>query len=253
MKLGMPILYEFNSIKDNIELAKQLKLDFIELNLNFGYCRKEIEFNEEIITLMKDSGLEFTLHFYDEADFASYDEVVEGYLKLLKKFLLLVKDIDIKMLNIHLNVGPVVTISGVKNYIYDKEYDLFITKLIKNLNLISEECDKYNINLVIENVKIPKFLQQAYLDLAKEGFSFNYDIGHDHTSNDCLRTMIEKNHFVFKEFHIHDSTQNKDHLQIGKGELDIKFYKQLAIESYVVLEVKSKEDLIESVSVFNRI
>ena len=32
MKLGMPILYEFNSIKENIELAKSLGLDFVELN-----------------------------------------------------------------------------------------------------------------------------------------------------------------------------------------------------------------------------
>ena len=43
MKLGMPQLYEFDSIEDNLKLAKELNLDFIELNLNFGYCRKEME------------------------------------------------------------------------------------------------------------------------------------------------------------------------------------------------------------------
>ena len=53
MKLGMPILYEFNSIKENIDLAKSLGLDFVELNLNFGYCRDELESNKEIIDLMK--------------------------------------------------------------------------------------------------------------------------------------------------------------------------------------------------------
>ena len=35
MKLGMPQLYEFDKIEENLVLAKQLNLDFIELNLNF--------------------------------------------------------------------------------------------------------------------------------------------------------------------------------------------------------------------------
>ena len=43
MKLGMPQLYEFDTIEDNLKLAKELNLDFIELNLNFSYCRKEME------------------------------------------------------------------------------------------------------------------------------------------------------------------------------------------------------------------
>ena len=32
MKLGMPQLYEFDNIEDNLKLAKKLNLDFIELN-----------------------------------------------------------------------------------------------------------------------------------------------------------------------------------------------------------------------------
>ena len=37
MKLGMPQLYEFDTIEENLALAKKLGLDFVELNLNFGY------------------------------------------------------------------------------------------------------------------------------------------------------------------------------------------------------------------------
>ena len=43
MKLGMPQLFEFDTIEENLILCKELGLDFIELNLNFGYCRKEME------------------------------------------------------------------------------------------------------------------------------------------------------------------------------------------------------------------
>ena len=118
MKLGMPILYEYNSIKENIDLAKKLGLDFIELNLNFGYCRNEMERYQELEKIIKESNLEYTIHFYDEADFATYDEVVDAYLILLDKYLNLSKNMNIKLVNVHLNIGPIVTISGERNYIY---------------------------------------------------------------------------------------------------------------------------------------
>ena len=48
MKLGMPILFEYDSLIDNVKLAKQLGFEFIELNLNFSYCQEELQ-NKEII------------------------------------------------------------------------------------------------------------------------------------------------------------------------------------------------------------
>ena len=36
IKIGMPQLYEFDTIEENLVLAKKLGVDFIELNLNFG-------------------------------------------------------------------------------------------------------------------------------------------------------------------------------------------------------------------------
>ena len=135
MKLGLPQLFEYDKVEDNLILAKELGLDFIELNLNFSYCRKEME-EGKLADLLKKYNMEATLHFYDEADFASLDEVVNAYLKLLKKYLKFSKKLNLKTLNVHLNLGPVVTISGVKNYLYEKEYDSYIKRLIKNLNVV---------------------------------------------------------------------------------------------------------------------
>ena len=131
MKLGMPQLYEFDTIEENLILAKQLNLDFIELNLNFGYCRKEME-EGKLLDLLNKYNIEATLHFYDEADFGSYDEVVNAYLTLLEKYASLGKEY-IKLINVHNNPGPIVTISGIKNYIYDKEYDEYIERLVKKI------------------------------------------------------------------------------------------------------------------------
>ena len=250
MKLGMPILYEYNTIKENILLSKKLNLDFIELNLNFGYLREELEHNKDLFKELQDNNLEVTCHFYDEADFGSYQEITEGYLKLLKKYLKYLVKLKVKIINFHLNVGPVVTISGVKNYLYEKEYDNYIKRLRTNLCKIKKLLDKHNIIMVLENVINPEFLIKTYLDL-KDEFYFNYDIGHDNNDSDKLLAISDK--LRFKEFHIHDGNYKTCHLAIGEGIIDIKKYKEMAKDAYVVLEVKSSEDLIKSTEAFRKL
>ncbi len=247
MKLGMPILYEYNTLKENISLAKKLNLDFIELNLNFGYLRDELENNKDLFKELQANNLEVTCHFYDEADFGSYQEITDGYIKLLKKYLKYLRKLKVKVINFHLNVGPVVTISGVKNYLYEKEYDEYLKRLKKNLLIIKKILDKDNIIMVLENVKTPEFLIKTYLDL-KDEFVFNYDIGHDNNDGDKLLTISDK--LTFKEFHIHDGNYKTCHLAIGEGLIDIKKYKEMAKDAYVVLEVKSSKDLLASVDIF---
>ena len=252
MKVGMPQLFEFDTIEENLALAKELGLDFVELNLNFGYCRKEME-EGHVADLLQKYGLEATLHFYDEADLGSYEEVVEAYLTLLKRYATLGKGY-IKQMNFHLIPGPVVTISGVKNYIYEKEYDDYIARLLRNFGKAKSICEENGINMVIENTdEHPAYAMRTYRDLNKAGFHFCFDIGHDHLSRDLLWDFIQDTPLPFDEFHIHDAKERrKCHLALGEGELSIGKFKRLAEENeaYVVLEVKQKSDLVTSVPVF---
>lgn len=250
----MPQLYEFDTIEENLILAKELGLDFIELNLNFGYCRSEME-AKTVSDLLKKYNMEATLHFYDEADFGSYDEVVNAYLTLLQRYATLGKGY-IKQINMHNIPGPVVTISGIKNFIYEKEYDVYIKRLISNFKKAEEICKENGINMVIENTdNIPKYMEKTYQDLFNNGFRFCYDIGHDSLSYDIIYEINNKLKLPFDEFHIHDGTRNKCHLSLGEGEIDLKKFKNLAIQNnaYVVLEVKQKSDLIESVPYFKNL
>lgn len=254
MKLGMPQLYEFDTIEDNLKLCKELGLDFIELNLNFGYCRSEME-AQTVADLLKKYNVEATLHFYDEADFGSYDEVVKAYTTLLERYAKLGKGY-IKQINMHLIPGPVVTISGVKNFIYEKEYDVYIKRLISNFKKAEAICNENGINMVIENTdNIPKYMKRVYKDLYDNGFRFCYDIGHDGLSYDIIYEINSELNLPFDEFHIHDGTRKTCHLTLGEGEIDIKKFKDLAIanNAYVVLEVKQKSDLISSVPYFNNL
>lgn len=255
MKVGMPQLYEYDTIEDNLKLAKELGLDFIELNLNFGYCRKEMEAGT-VEALLKKYNIEATLHFYDEADLGSYDEVVDAYLVHLERYARLGSDY-IKQINMHLIPGPVVTISGVKNYIYEKEYNEYIERLITNFKRAEDICNKYNINMVIENTdNIPEYTKRTYHDLYKAGFRFCYDIGHDHLSYDIVWNLLSEIDLPFDEFHIHDAKDRKKcHLALNDGTLDVAKFKRLAEKNnaYVVLEVKQKSDLVVSVPLFKKL
>lgn len=251
MKLGMPQLFEYDTLEDNLILAKELKLDFIELNLNFNCCREAME-QDLVFELLKKYNLEATLHFFDEADFASYDEVVNAYLTLLEKYAKLGKGY-IKIINIHNNPGPLVTISGIKHYIYEKDYDLYIKRFVTNLKKAEKICRDNEIKLVIENTKIPQYMKKTYFDLAKNNFKFNYDIGHDNNDKDMLYQINKDRTLLFDEFHIHDGNKKTCHLALGEGNINIKKFKDLAIlnNAYVVLEVKQKSDLVKSVPLFN--
>ena len=255
MKLGMPQLYEFDTIEENLKLGQELGLDFIELNLNFGYCRKEMEACN-LAPMLASYGLEATLHFYDEADFGSYDEVVDAYLKLLEKYAYLGQGY-IKQINIHLNPGPVVTIAGVKNYIYEKEFEDYIGRLSGNLQKAKAILEPKGINMVIENTdNTPEFLMNAYRFLRQEGYRFCFDIGHDHLSHDVLWNLASEFPLPFDEFHVHDAkNRNKCHLALGEGELDVAIFKRLAEKNnaYVVLEVKQSSDLRVSVPKFRNL
>ena len=252
IKIGMPQLYEFDTIEDNLILAKKLGVDFIELNLNFGYCRKEME-AKTVADLLKKYDIEATLHFYDEADLGSYDEVVDAYLVLLDRYAKLGKGY-IKQINMHLIPGPVVTISGVKNYIYEKEYNEYIQRLINNFKKAEKICNENGINMVIENTdNIPSYTTKTYHDLYKAGFRFCYDIGHDHLSYDIVWNLLSEIDLPFDEFHIHDAKDRKKcHLALGDGTLDVAKFKRLAEKNnaYVVLEVKQSSDLITTVPDF---
>ena len=250
----MPQLFEYQNLEDNFKLAKKLDLDFIELNLNFASCREALE-KKQVQEIVNKYNVEVTLHFYDEADLGSYDEVVKAYLGLLDKYASLGKGF-VKQINVHLIPGPVVTIAGVKHYVYEKEYDSYIKRLVSNLKEAEAICHKYDMNMVIENIDTtPTYQAKVYLDLYKEGFRFCYDIGHDHLSNDIVLGLLKGVNLPFDEFHVHDAKNRSTcHLALNAGTLDIAKYKRLAEknDSYVVLEVKQESDLVSSVPVFRK-
>ena len=86
MKFGMPTLIEFNSIEENIELAKALNLDFIELNLDLPYCNLP---GTELLDLSNKYNIEFTAHLSEKLDVAELDNDLRlAYLNKIEKIII---------------------------------------------------------------------------------------------------------------------------------------------------------------------
>ena len=252
MKLGMPTLFEYNSILENISLAKKLNLDFIELNCNYDYVRSEIE-NEHsnLIDVLNENELVTTLHFYDDFDFFAPIEVVKAYISLFEKLVSSASDLNLKIVTVHLAPGAHTTINGVKKYNIEKDYKKALKRISEVSVKLEAICNKYKVQLAFENTIMPKPLQRIYNALAKDGFNFTYDVGHDYMDKERTLSLTKKlPNFV--EFHIHDANKKSDHLVIGEGKVFVKPFKDLALalNSYVLIEVKDSESLIKSVSNF---
>jgi hypothetical protein len=71
LQVGMPVLMDFQTIEDNIKLALELKLDFIELNMNFLYCMPTPTLRETLKEAKENHGLSYTFNYYVNVDISS--------------------------------------------------------------------------------------------------------------------------------------------------------------------------------------
>jgi sugar phosphate isomerase/epimerase len=249
VKLGMPTLMEFDTIKKNIELAKDLDLDFLELNINMNYCFPTPKCRSELLKFKKDYKIDFTLHYYDTVDISSQNTNYQNY--LYKDFEELAINLDgvIDRMIIHIEPGAFMTIHSEKRYVYkyDNSYE---KRTIKTLITIREILEKHNISLMLENVPIHPFMENLYKELDNNDFTFCWDIGHDVIYNNRLFSKFkEKYQLKISHMHMHNVDNLKDHQELEKGQLIIPNYIDYALKNdiHVVVEVKDAENLEKSI------
>ena len=252
MKVGMPLLYELKSVEENIELAKKLNLDFIELNLNYPYCRAALENWEVLKQKLDEYDLSTTLHFFDDFDFFGPSEVVDTYISLFKKYVELAGKCNLKIVNVHLNPSQYTTINGKKVYHFESDMKESQKRFLGIAEKLEKICKHNQCELSFENTVMTKGLSRLYGLLVKEGFNFTYDIGHDFCDREKVLATMAKKLPNIVEFHIHDSNKKTAHLPLGKGEIYFQPFKELAfkLNSYALIEVREQEALVQSVQTF---
>ena len=117
----MPILVEFHSLSENIDLCKKLDLDFIELNLDIPYC-----FIDRLDTnSLKNNN--FTIHLSEKFDVGELNNSLRNfYLNEIEKIISFGIKYNIFKYNLHLDPGIHFSLPNKKIFIYEEYIDDYL-------------------------------------------------------------------------------------------------------------------------------
>lgn len=242
----MPILVEFHSLSENIDLCKKLDLDFIELNLDIPYC-----FIDKIDTnLLKNSN--FTIHLSEKFDVGELNNSLRNfYLNEIEKIISFGIKYNIFKYNLHLDPGIHFSLPDKKIFIYEKYIDDYLRAYEDSCNILSKLANKYNATILFENVKVESYTLKVIDIIAKyDNLFFTLDLGHNIRYGNLAKEKFMEYSNKIKHIHLHDFNGSKDHQELFTGLLNVKeelnFCKQHNLD--VLIEVKRKEELINSVN-----
>ena len=258
IQFGAPTMVQMETLEQGARACRDLKLDFLELNINFPqYLLEKLE-PERLLALAEEYGIFYTLHLDDEMSIADFNPyIAEGYCKTVYDAIELSKTLGIRKLNMHMSRGAKYTLPDRVIYFfeaYEKEY-------LERIRSFRDACAKHigdaDITICVENTSgyLP-FLRRAVEALLESPvFGLTYDIGHNYCAGDMDEEFILAHADRLKHFHIHDCLEGKkDHRTLGTGVLDVKRYLALAEElgCTAVVETKTVESLKQSMDWIRR-
>ena len=242
----MPILVEFHSLSENIDLCKKLNLDFIELNLDIPYC-----FIDRLDTnSLKNNN--FTIHLSEKFDVGELNNSLRNfYLNEIEKIISFGIKYNIFKYNLHLDPGIHFSLPNKKIFIYEEYIDDYLRAYEDSCNILSKIANKYNATILFENVKVESYTLKVIDIIAKyDNLFFTLDLGHNIRYGNLAKEKFMEYSNKIKHIHLHDFNGSKDHQELFTGLLNVKeelnFCKQHNLD--VLIEVKRKEELINSVN-----
>lgn len=247
MRIGIPTLVEYDSVKENAELCKKYGLDFIELNMDLPYCYPE---NLDLKSIREEYNLDFTIHLSEKIDVAdSYCPVRKFNLNLIKQFIDWGEINGIKKYNVHLDRGVYFTLSKKKLYIYEKYKEKYEKDINDSFKELSDYAVKNDVYICFENTKMTDYIMRSFKELANyPNLCCTLDVGHD-AKNGNYANELFLNNPTLKHMHLHDYNGTKNHEELGTGTVDIGYYLNYCLEHDldVVIEVKEVPELESSI------
>ena len=254
---GMPTLIETSTLEDCAKLCAELGLDFIELNMNlpqYQLPKIDVEYFKSIADKY---GIYYTIHLDENlnvCDFNSY--VAEAYIKTVADTIKIAKQLDIKVLNMHMAKGVYFTLPDRKVLLFSEYKEQYLKSIIDFRDMCESAIVENDIKICIENCEGYEEFQKEAIELLLESnvFALTFDVGHNHGIGGTDEDFILKHKDRLSHIHLHDAKAQKNHLALGTGEMDIEKYMNLAKEQNcrVVLETKTIDGLKQSVEWLNK-
>lgn len=250
---GMPALIEPGTLEDCARLCRELGLEFVELNMNLPQYQTDRLEVRRCLEIQEKYGVYFTLHLDENlnpADFNPY--VAEAYLRTVEDAAAFAGAAGISILNMHLSKGVYFTMPDRRIFLYDEYREQYLERM----RTFRDRCGDRGVRICVENSDGFTAFQIEALDLLLEhpAFGLTFDIGHNHSTGGRDEEVILRRRERLCHFHLHDGAGKKNHLPLGKGEIDLEKYFRLAEScgGSAVLEVKTLEGLRQSVDWLRR-
>ena len=249
---GMPTLIETSTLEECAKLCAELGLDFIELNMNlpqYQLDKIDVKFFKSIADKY---GIYYTIHLDENlnvCDFNSY--VADAYIKTVADTIGIAKQLDIKVLNMHMAKGVYFTLPDRKVLIFSEYKEQYLKSIINFRDMCETAIGENDIKICIENCDGYEDFQKEAIELLLESevFTLTFDVGHNHGIGGTDEEFIMKYKDRLHHIHLHDAKARKNHLALGTGEMDIQKYINLSKEQNcrMVLETKTIDGLKQSV------
>ncbi len=252
-QFGMPTMIETPTVRSCGSLARRLGLDFVELNLNFpDFLLHKLD-ARELNRLAEEFGIGYTIHLDDEMNVADFNpHVFEANCRTVIQAIGLARKIGARKLNMHLSRGAKYTLPDRVIYFFEAYPDAYLENIRAFRDACAQAVGDRDITVCVENTTgfLPFQRQAVELLLESPAFGLTFDIGHNYCAGNADEEWILSHADRLKHFHIHDALEgNKDHRQLGTGELDVRRYVELArqLGASVVVETKTGNALEQSV------
>ena len=249
---GMPTLIETSTLHECAKLCAESGLDFIELNMNLPQYQLN-KINADYFKNIADKyGIYYTIHLDENlniSDFNSY--VAEAYKKTVLDTIGIAKQLDVKVLNMHMAKGVYFTLPERKVLLFSEYKEQYLKSINDFRNMCENAIGENDIKICIENCDGYEEFQKDAIELLLESkvFALTFDVGHNFGIGGTDEEFIMKHKDRLHHIHLHDAKGKKNHLALGTGEMDIQKYLSLAKEQNcrVVLETKTVDGLKQSV------
>ncbi len=254
MDFGMPTLIENHNLEENIALCKELKLQFIELNMNFPlYQIPRLEKIDYLTELAEKNDIYFTIHLDENFNVCDFNPLVaDAYMETAARTLEVAKKINAPLLNMHMNHGIFVTLPDRKVRMFEEYQEEYMASMRKFCEMCQRTAGDTDIKICIENTDGYQSYEKEAIDYFLQSgiFALTWDIGHSHTSGNVDEAFLMERKDRLFHFHIHDGFGNKNHQTLGSGEIDLQQRINIAHECgcRCVVETKTVDALRRSVA-----
>ncbi len=254
---GMPTLLELQSLEETAALCRELRLQFIELNMNLPQYQPDALDIAQLQAIAREYGVYYTIHLDENLNVSDFNPyVAEAYRRTVRETIRLAKELRAPVLNMHLARGVYFTMPAKKVYLFAAHKDQYLQSMRDFRDACGAEIGDANLQICVENSDGFTDFQVEALDLLLQSpaFGLTFDIGHDHGIGGADEPIILERVERLQHVHCHDALGRKNHLTLGTGELDLSKYLTLvrAHNCRVVLETKTADALRQSVAWLDR-